>query len=111
MSHTKGLWEIEKQGNKIIIFTREDCYTEKFDSDFCGTICTMDVTCCPEEDNANAHIISAGPDLLEVMEIIVGVNDEECRLDHHGYCQTHYGDIPCVITLARKAIKKAKGEL
>ena len=23
------------------------------------------------------------------------VDDDDCTFDHHGYCQTHYGDNPC----------------
>ncbi len=37
-------------------------------------------------------------------------DDEECRLDHHGYCQTHcyFGRYECPTSKARKLLNKAR---
>ena len=33
------------------------------------------------------------------------IDDDDCRFDHHGYCQTHFsGSSPCVMETARKAL-------
>jgi hypothetical protein len=37
------------------------------------------------------------------------VDDEPCRYDHHGYCQTHRLNNPCEMQVARAALKKAGG--
>lgn len=29
------------------------------------------------------------------------IDDNECRLDHNGYCQTHLAGKPCAVPLAR----------
>lgn len=31
---------------------------------------------------------------------------EECSLDHHGYCQTHYLGSPCEVDQARKYLRE-----
>jgi hypothetical protein len=36
------------------------------------------------------------------------VDDEPCRLDNHGYCQTHGVTKPCVMQVARQALATAK---
>ena len=32
------------------------------------------------------------------------IDDEPCRHDHHGYCQTHFVTAPCEMAAARKAL-------
>lgn len=33
------------------------------------------------------------------------IDDDDCRFDHHGYCQTHFsGSSPCVMETARQAL-------
>lgn len=53
-------------------------------------------------------------DLLVCLQEMIDVNDEPCRLDHHGYCQSHFLDDVnnggCRVANAIDAIKKAKGE-
>lgn len=61
-----------------------------------------------EENQANAKLIAAAPELLEACKSLV--DDEKCRFDHHGYCQTHFsGSSPCLNQLAKQAIAKAEG--
>ena len=43
--------------------------------------------------------------LVEALEPYV--DDEPCSFDHHGCCQTHYGD-PCMNTAAKQALAEAK---
>ena len=45
--------------------------------------------------------------LLEVVEMLV--DDEPCRLDHHGNCQAHNLENPCTTARARALIKEIRG--
>lgn len=38
------------------------------------------------------------------------IDDEECRFDHHGNCQTHTCGNPCEQKLLREAVAKAEGK-
>ena len=47
----------------------------------------------------------------ELVEALEGlIDDEPCRYDHHGYCQTHFITEPCEMAVARAALTKIKGE-
>lgn len=35
-------------------------------------------------------------------------DDEECRLDHHGACQTHRLENPCTVAEVRNFLKEGK---
>lgn len=56
------------------------------------------------------------PVLREVdyaLDAILEIQDEPCRYDHHGYCQTHHlrtkdGEPECEIMLGRKALEKLR---
>ena len=48
-------------------------------------------------------------ELLAALEALV--DDEECRFDHHGNCQTHALSNPCNMQRARDIITKAKRRL
>ena len=56
---------------------------------------------------ANRRLIACAPELLKALEALV--DDEECRFDHHGCCQTHDLSNPCNMQYARNVIAKAKG--
>ena len=61
-----------------------------------------------DESQANARLIAYSPELFQALEALV--DDEECRFDHHGYCQTHNLSNPCDMQRAREVIAKVKGE-
>lgn len=47
--------------------------------------------------------------LNEAIKIIKNlIDDEECRYDHHGYCQTHTCGMPCEVAEARKFIESVE---
>jgi hypothetical protein len=41
-------------------------------------------------------------DALKHLQKFLDINEGECRFDHHGYCQTHYVDKPCMVAEARE---------
>lgn len=56
---------------------------------------------------ADWHLAEVKP-LVKALKSLI--DDDECSLDHHGYCQTHFsGSSPCVMDMARKALKRANG--
>lgn len=66
------------------------------------------------ETPTSLDLIAAAPELLSCLIEMVEVNDEPCRLDHHGYCQAHFLDNVneggCRVANSRAAIAKATGE-
>jgi hypothetical protein len=34
------------------------------------------------------------------------LHDEECRVDHHGRCQTHFLEINCIVLRTKELVKK-----
>lgn len=63
---------------------------------------------CDEETKAQAV---ESERLREALQSMVDVDDEQCRLDHNGYCQSHYLDHDmdgCRVAIARAALAKAK---
>lgn len=40
--------------------------------------------------------------LREALESLL--DDDKCRYDHHGYCQTHYLGDPCEVAEARRIL-------
>lgn len=101
MTHTPGPWRQgrDKNGKPIIC--------QEYDVDLYGAEPNP-------EWQANCRLVSAAPDLLVALQEMVDVNDEPCRLDHHGYCQTHYlddvNDGGCRVANAKAAIVKATGQ-
>jgi len=54
------------------------------------------------------------PDMVRALEELLEVQDEPCRIDHQGYCQSHYLDNVnshggCRVANARALVAKVKG--
>jgi len=49
--------------------------------------------------------------MRELLEVMVDINDEECRHDHHGYCQSHYLEESCTIKKAKEILKEKNEKL
>ncbi len=65
----------------------------------------------PGKVKANLHLAAASPDLLAALEALT--DDDQCRLDHSGFCQTHTNEMDdgqCAMVVARAAIARAKME-
>jgi hypothetical protein len=66
---------------------------------------------CTSQDDENANLIAAAPDLLAACKAFVAWAGE-CSYDHHDHCQEH-GCVPrgtCCAAMARAAIAKAEGK-
>lgn len=85
--HTKGPWLI--RGDEVGYMSKDD------DQSF-GMFCPIAVV----HDDANAHLISAAPEMLEVLLEIMDRDDD---ILHEFLCESE-------IIAARQAIAKAKGE-
>jgi hypothetical protein len=48
--------------------------------------------------------------LLKAAKKVLFNIKEPCRLDHHGYCQTHFIENPCSVAELNDAIRKAGGK-
>lgn len=44
--------------------------------------------------------------LREALTRLLECVEDECRIDHHGYCQNHFVTIPCVVVQAQQALKE-----
>ncbi len=84
--HTKGKWIVVDSGGKVISRTSEENY-----ADIC-TLADRPLAISPEVE-ANAKLIAAAPDLLEVLDVIVHFYDDQIK--------------PSIIYAAQNAIKKA----
>ena len=59
---------------------------------------------CAENANNLQELLNSALDILGDL-----IDDEECVLDHHGYCQTHgwfYKNPPCPNKRAKELLKK-----
>lgn len=45
--------------------------------------------------------------LREALKVLLEHLEDDCRLDHHGYCQNHFVTIPCVYKQAQQALKES----
>jgi hypothetical protein len=57
-----------------------------------------------------ADTITALRDRVKVLEealqgLLEPFKDDPCRLDHHGYCQTHFIEADCCVSRARAALE------
>ena len=87
MGHTPGPWKVEKCDTGYAIYHINGYYTEYIvdTEDEYGEYGTI-------ENENDAHLISAAPDMLEALETIMDIGDKACR------------------DIARVAIQKARGE-
>jgi hypothetical protein len=91
--HTPGPWEVE--GNAIVA---SKPFRTELEGGYPDTICEMNSSLSPESTTANAALISAAPELLQVAEDYVLL----CKLhDQKG----------AVLDSALAAIRKARGEV
>ncbi len=95
-THTSAPWQIDYSGNCHIGITDENDRTLAF--------CSLQNE-NGDEDEANAHLISAAPDLLSALEKLLQISQD--KLDQSA---THDGLVNCeALANARVAIAKAKG--
>ena len=85
-THTPGPWHVSPQANnQLFICTLSECLAEVF------------------TDEANARLISAAPDMLEALELVVAWEEDYRTRNHLGKKS------PDPFRLAKEAVKKAKG--
>ena len=105
MTHTKGPWEVEKHERMFLIIGNDDCpRNEKM------PVCELDRGLSEETDEeqeANARLISAAPELLEALE---GLYDEVIAICNDGTLDGSFVETRRSIIATRRAIAKAKGE-
>lgn len=94
--HTPAPWRVEKGGANNDLIWVEDIVG--------NTVCDLyfrndySALFSHENDEANAHLIAAAPELLEALEIF-------SKLDY----RRHY-DVQAAIHIAKCAVAKARGE-
>lgn len=103
--HAPGPWLYEKETQARFdtmtgIKSESITHWIKFDSGEFSNICLMISSRSKEEIEANAHLIAAAPEMLEVLAQLNQDMDEFVSFDMHPY-QTEI----------RNLIRKAKGEL
>lgn len=58
----------------------------------------------PKTDEADARLIAAAPDLLELVRQLL--DDDDCVYDHHDLCQTHFlHERPCPYERGRELLE------
>lgn len=95
--HTHGRWYVD--GHEIKVLRPE---REQLGAGVAETVCTMESSLPPAETVANAALIAAAPELLEALEDMTDYVDRCMQLGSRGQK---------VMTAARAAIARAKGEL
>jgi len=65
---------------------------------------------CPDNERLMKQNTEINADLLAALKDFI--DNETCRHDHHGYCQTHgyLQEGVCHMVRARAAIKRAEGK-
>jgi len=91
MNHTPGPWEVQKLNTSChagtIPITKPGWGVAGRESKLIASVCGK-----AGEQESNAHLIAAAPDMLEALETIMDIGDKACR------------------DIARAAIRKARGE-
>lgn len=105
MSHTPGEWLLDEvDDNPRMQFIR----TNRGERETRIAVALGDVDCSPSEQNANARLIAAAPELLEAVEALVaGVDD--CDIESIRP-RIRIDILIARLTRARDAIAKAKGD-
>ena len=94
--HTPGPWSLEDRGYKFIVHKHGEGYVTR-------DVCRLDgSTMSAFNQAANAHLIAAAPDLLEVVEDAVDAWETHCESG-----DMMQGDW---VRDARAAIAKARGQ-
>lgn len=56
--------------------------------------------------NSKARIQALTAEVERLRKLLQrNIDNEPCRLDHHGYCQTHYLEEDCSVAAARAALE------
>lgn len=56
--------------------------------------------------NSKARIQALTAEVERLRKLLQrNIDNEPCRLDHHGYCQTHYLEEDCSVAAARAALQ------
>jgi hypothetical protein len=95
LGHSPGPWTIES-----------DADTFEYDIK-AGDFYVAAIPDVPGRTLANARLIAAAPDVYHALREFI--DDEPCRLDHEGYCQTHQLTRPCIMVKAKNAIALVEG--
>ncbi len=104
MSYTPGPWTVEHDVAEEFWFGR-DFWTVGPHVDPYGD----DRVAVTGSSESDARLVAAAPDLLAIL--IRLVDEDDCRYDHHGYCQTHnLGEQPCPHEQAKPLLPMLGGE-
>lgn len=97
--HTPGPWRPERDAEELRVYGQRDCLIA----------CVGNAYSHPADDEANAHVIAAAPDLLEALKGLVADTEEYVRINN---LYTEEGG-PAIhnhwMVIARAAIAKATG--
>ena len=86
--------------------------TDREDEDECFEICHLGLECYDEEQEANAHLIAAAPELYEVVERLAKWNKDypSSRVYGYGDIKQIAAEMDEINTQAQAALAKARGE-
>jgi len=100
--HTPGQWCVERDHSGLYVGTPAQLVCKTYPATSCW------VGDAKVSEDANARLISAAPDLLELAEALLGIGDRHEHGVCHGLSPTEYA--ATIAPMARRAIRKAKGE-
>lgn len=102
MSITQGIWRVTNDGLHV--------YSEKTEQDIASCPITSTRTPCREEAEANARLIAAAPELLEVCRRLSRVTSAINSAQHAGVrvCAELWSDLHQLTNEAKAAIAAAE---